>query len=413
MKNPSFWEYFKQKYLITFYKPLPAVIALGILATYYFGFFGSVWAVTGEMTRWGGEILELFGADLSKYEYYNLTNLNGSPLTRNDGIMLIGMFLGCFIAALWANNVKLRFPASKIRVAQALIGGILSGFGARLAMGCNLANFFTGLPYFSLHTWVFVVFMIIGIYLGIKVINLPFMHSKAKLQKATKSHNLHQEQDRAKFLFYLGSVIFVACIVWIAYLTITGTPQQNKAIPLLGLALGFGLAFGFLISRAQICFTSAFRDLFLTGRSEMAKAVFIGIMISSLGAFSYIMLGNGIKMVWIGPNVVLGGFLFGFGIVLAGGCECGWIYRAVEGQVHYWIAGVGNIIGTIILALTWDIYAPSIAYPYPKLNLLGVFGNYGGLVVNYVLLLAMLGLIIMYSRYFFKAKKQAIYLKCA
>lgn len=410
--NNSLWNDFKQKYLITFYKPLPAVIALGILATYYFGFFGSVWAVTGEMTRWGGEFLELFGFDTSKYGYYQIQNLNGTPLTRNDGIMLIGMFLGCFIAALWANNVKFRLPRSKTRVFQALIGGILSGFGARLAMGCNLANFFTGLPYFSVHTWVFVVFMIIGIYLGIKVISMPFLQSKVTLQKSTKAHNLAVNPNRAKYLFYLGSILFVLSIIWIAYLTMTGSPQKT-GIPLLGLALGFGLSFGFLISRAQICFTSAFRDLFLTGRSEMAKAVFIGIMVSSIGAFSYIMLGNEIKMVWIGLNVVIGGFLFGFGIVLAGGCECGWMYRAVEGQVHYWIAGIGNIIGTIILALTWDYYADVIATPFPKLNLLEIFGNYGGLVVNYILLFIMLGLIVYYSRHFFRQKNKILNIKCA
>lgn len=35
---------------------------------------------------------------------------------------------------------------------------------------------------------------------------------------------------------------------------------------------------------------------------------------------------------WAGPNAVIGGLLFGFGIVLAGGCETGWMYRAVEGR---------------------------------------------------------------------------------
>lgn len=405
------WNDFKYKYLIKFYSPLPAVVALGILATYYFGFFGSVWAVTGEMTRWGGEILQLFGMDLSKYEYYKLQNLNGTPLTRNDGLMLIGMFVGCFIAALWANNVKFRLPASKIRVFQALIGGILSGFGARLAMGCNLANFFTGLPYFSIHTWVFVIFMIIGIYVGSKVVILPIFHSKAKLVKKSKIDNQELKNNRAKIFFYLGSFIFILCLIWIVYLTITDTPSK-KPIPLLGLAFGFGLCFGFIISRAQICFTSAFRDLFLTGRSQMAKAVFIGIIISSIGAFSYIMLGNNIKMVWVGPNIVIGGFLFGFGIVFAGGCECGWMYRAVEGQVHYWIVGIGNILGTILLALTWDYYSTPLATTWPKLNLLSIFGNYGGLLVNYLLLFLMLGFIVLYSKQFLNFKKQIHNIRC-
>ncbi len=64
--------------------------------------------------------------------------------------MILGMFGGCFAAALWANNVKLRMPRSRIRIMQAIIGGIIAGFGARLAMGCNLAAFFTGIPQFSL-----------------------------------------------------------------------------------------------------------------------------------------------------------------------------------------------------------------------------------------------------------------------
>lgn len=400
------WENLKDKYLVKFYKPLPALIALGILSTYYFGFFGSVWAVTGEMTRWGGEFLELFGFDTSKYEYYKLQNLDGTPLTRNDGIMLIGMFLGCFIAALWANNVKIRLPASKIRIFQALIGGIISGFGARLAMGCNLANFFTGLPYFSLHSWVFVVCMIIGIYAGTKVVVLPIFQSKVKLVKTNKSHNLARDKKRSRIMFYLGSVIFALSIVWIVYLSVIGTHGKSS---LLGLALFFGLSFGFIISRAQICFTSAFRDLFLTGRSEMANAVFIGIIISSIGAFSYIMLGHGIKLVWVGPNIIIGGFLFGFGIVIAGGCECGWMYRAVEGQVHYFIVGIGNIIGTIMLAISWDYYSALLATSWPKVSLLDMFGNYGGLVVNYVLLFLSLFIIALYSsRFFIKKNKNSV-----
>lgn len=63
--------------------------------------------------------------------------------------MIIGMFAGCFAAALWANNVKLRMPQHKIRIFQAIIGGIIAGFGARLAMGCNLAAFLLGSSVFS------------------------------------------------------------------------------------------------------------------------------------------------------------------------------------------------------------------------------------------------------------------------
>lgn len=143
------WQHFKQAWLIKFWAPAPAVIAAGILSTYYFGITGTFWAVTGEFTRWGGQVLQLFGVHAEEWGYYKLIHLEGSPLTRIDGMMILGMFGGCFAAALWANNVKLRMPRSRVRIMQAIIGGMIAGFGARLAMGCNLAAFFTGIPRFS------------------------------------------------------------------------------------------------------------------------------------------------------------------------------------------------------------------------------------------------------------------------
>ncbi|KAB2484938.1 hypothetical protein F9C29_27845, partial [Enterobacter hormaechei] len=131
------WHSFKQTYLVKFWSPVPAVIAAGILSTYYFGITGTFWAVTGEFTRWGGQLLQLAGVHAEEWGYFKLIHLDGTPLTRIDGMMIIGMFGGCFAAALWANNVKLRMPKSRIRIMQAVVGGIIAGFGARLAMGCN------------------------------------------------------------------------------------------------------------------------------------------------------------------------------------------------------------------------------------------------------------------------------------
>ncbi len=45
------WQQFKHAWLIKFWAPIPAVIAAGILSTYYFGITGTFWAVTGEFTR--------------------------------------------------------------------------------------------------------------------------------------------------------------------------------------------------------------------------------------------------------------------------------------------------------------------------------------------------------------------------
>ena len=60
------WQHFKQAYLIKFWSPVPAVIAAGILSTYYFGITGTFWAVTGEFTRWGIRIGKLLRAIFSR-----------------------------------------------------------------------------------------------------------------------------------------------------------------------------------------------------------------------------------------------------------------------------------------------------------------------------------------------------------
>ncbi len=88
--------------------------------------------------------MQLFGVHAEQWGYYKLIHLEGTPLTRIDGMMILGMFGGCFAAALWANNVKLRMPRSRIRIVQAVVGGMIAGFGARLAMGCNTAAFLPG-----------------------------------------------------------------------------------------------------------------------------------------------------------------------------------------------------------------------------------------------------------------------------
>lgn len=45
------WQQFKHAWLIKFWAPIPAVIAAGILSTYYFGITGTFWAVTGELSE--------------------------------------------------------------------------------------------------------------------------------------------------------------------------------------------------------------------------------------------------------------------------------------------------------------------------------------------------------------------------
>lgn len=392
------WSGFKERYLVRFWSPIPAVIALGVLSTYYFGLLGTFWAVTGEFTRWGGHLAELFGAKPAEWTYLKILGYGGTPWDRIDGVMIIGMFAGALSAALWADNVKLRHPASRIRIVQALVGGFIAGFGARLAMGCNLAAFFTGIPQFSLHAWFFAFFTAIGCFFGAKVSMLPIFRIPLKLKKVDAATPLEKNTTSAKRKFTLGVVLF--CVV----LTVAITRSFDA--PKLGMAMMFGLAFGVCIERAQVCFTSAFRDMWITGRALLAKAIIIGMAVSAIGVFAFVQTGLAPKIMWAGPNALIGGLLFGFGIVIAGGCETGWMYRAMEGQIHFWWVGLGNVLGSLALALTWDDLAPVLVNGYEKINLLKLFGNYGGLYVNYALMALAFAFVLWWEKRFFLKNQQ-------
>ncbi|EAX47717.1 protein of unknown function DUF395, YeeE/YedE [Thermosinus carboxydivorans Nor1] len=186
-----------------FWNQKQTIIALGILSALYFGVIGIAWAVTGEFTRWGGHILQLIGVNTTAYSYLKLVNFTGTPLTRIDGVLVLGMFVGAFISALFGQNFKIRIPTGK-RILQALIGGIIAGFGTRMAMGCNLAALFTGIPQFSLHTWLFTLGTIMGTYFGLKISMHPWLAGKPKLVAVHKAGENKENEAYYRLQPYIG-----------------------------------------------------------------------------------------------------------------------------------------------------------------------------------------------------------------
>ncbi|ONN71605.1 selenium metabolism membrane protein YedE/FdhT [Pseudomonas oryzihabitans] len=389
---------FRERYLLRFWAPLPTLIALGVASAYYFALTGTFWAVTGEFTRWGGHVLAWFGVPVRDWSYFRLIGLQGTPLDRIDGVMIIGMLLGALACALWAGNVGLRWPTSRRRLLQGLVGGIIAGFGARLAMGCNLAAFFTGIPMFSLHAWAFMLATVAGAWLGVKLTLLPWLRIPLKVTaRAATLPDAGQLARRARRQAQLGLAVLVVALLFAAW--------RFEVSLVLGLATLFGLVFGGLIERAQICFTSAARDLWTTGRTQAATGILLGMAVACLGTFGAIQLGMAPKIFWIGPNAVIGGLLFGVGIVLAGGCETGWMYRAVEGQLHFWVVGLGNVIGGTLVAVYWDRLGSTLALPYPRINLLQQAGPGSGLLLTFAGLALCLLLVQLNARRFTRPGK--------
>lgn len=364
------------------WNPYVVLLIAGLLSALYFGLTSTVWAVTGEFTRLGGDILLLLGVNAADWQYYGMVGLQGTTWSRPDGWIVWGMFIGALMMVLLSNSFKIRLPQQKRRYVQGFVGGIIAGFGARLALGCNLAAFFTGVPQFSFHAWIFIVATGVGTFLGAKLTKMPWWKGKPSLMRGAA------EPSKVKTRViqpYVGGAIAIAYISVMIYFFASGQTA-------LGLGALFGLAFGVLIERGQICFTAAFRDLFLVGRSLMAKAIIVGMAVSSVLTFIIISTYDLTPITQIAAlSTVVGGALFGLGIVMASGCETGMMYRLMEGQMLFLPVFVGNIIGATFLAYAWDhlgIYNVLVKSG-AKINLLDTIGPVGAILST----LAMLGVL--------------------
>jgi uncharacterized membrane protein YedE/YeeE len=366
-----------------YWNPYLAISLAGLISAVYFGITGTVWAVTGEFTRLGGHMLQWFGVDVSQWAYFQLIGMNGTPVGRTDGWIVIGMLVGALIMILLSNSFKIRVPRQKRRLVQGFIGGIIAGFGARLALGCNLAAFFTGVPQFSFHAWIFMFMTAIGTYFGVKVVNTKWWLGKPNLSKGSFKPVSTKPEQKKSIQPVLGLIFAILYTAIIIFLFVTG---KN----LLAVGAIAGALFGILIERGQICFTSAFRDLWVSGRAVMSKAIAVGMMISVVITFIYIQNGSVQLIKMAAPSTVIGGLLFGFGIVLAGGCETGMMYRAMEGQVIFWVVGLGNIVGATILAYGWDHLGifNALTKNWSKVNLIELWGPTGALCGTLAMLLA-------------------------
>jgi hypothetical protein len=81
----------------------------------------------------------------------------------------VSIIIGSASSSLLNGEFRVRFPRKPPSYIYALSGGFLLGFSANMAAGCNFGAFWSGISSFSLHGWVFGLFIIIGSLLGGKL----------------------------------------------------------------------------------------------------------------------------------------------------------------------------------------------------------------------------------------------------
>jgi hypothetical protein len=134
---------------------------------------------------------------------------------------------------------------------------------------------------------------------------------------------------------YAGGVIFAVTLLSAYFYSLYDYTE------IAGLLI-FGMLFGLVLQRCRFCFVRAFRDPFMTGEAGMVKAVVVSILIGAAGVA--ILKWNGFRpeSLYVVPTFgwgsLVGGFIFGTGMVIAGGCGSGTLWRVAEGHLKLWVA---------------------------------------------------------------------------
>ena len=173
---------------------------------------------------------------------------------------------------------------------------------------------------------------------------------------------------------YAVAVLVLAGALALAYV-------MSKTDPVLAPLWLLGMGAGFTLQRSRFCFASAFRDLFLFGSARTMKGILIGLSVATAG-FAVLMysmvpfpqfgaLPGEAHILPVGLSTVVGGLMFGLGMVLSGGCVSGSLYRMAEGYVGSWVAVAGVVIGLGLLSQTWNWWWTNVVSNEPRIWLPG------------------------------------------
>jgi len=165
------WKEVFQRLLFGRWPILWGAIALAILSVATLLVAGRPWGITWGYTLWGAKIADAAGLDVAAWAFwqwpYPARMLNAGIEQDVTSVMNIGIVLGAALAASLAGRFAPLMRIPPLSLAAALIGGLLLGYGARLAFGCNIGAFVSGVVSGSLHGWVWIIFGLLGTFAGI------------------------------------------------------------------------------------------------------------------------------------------------------------------------------------------------------------------------------------------------------
>jgi uncharacterized protein len=145
-------------------------VALALLNFATLALAGRPWGITSAFALWGSKALMAGGVDVASWPFWqqpaNAKALGDSVLADVTSVMDFGIILGALLAAGLAGRFAPGWKLPLKSFIAAVVGGLMLGYGSRLAFGCNIGAYFSGIASGSLHGWVWIVAALAGNWLG-------------------------------------------------------------------------------------------------------------------------------------------------------------------------------------------------------------------------------------------------------
>ena len=154
--------------MTTFFKntldPTVALTLIAVLDIFLFLLIGA-WTVGGGETMITGLVAQLFiGDELSRIPFWNLVFVPDAGYWKI--YISLGMLFGAIVSAVLSKEFYLRFPRRLGEWVMITIGGLLMGFGIRLAFVCNVSTFFGLTPQMNLGGYLAISGILAGAWAG-------------------------------------------------------------------------------------------------------------------------------------------------------------------------------------------------------------------------------------------------------
>lgn len=332
------------------------------------------------------------------FQSLKVTSLGtGTPISLHS-VALLNIFIisGAFISSLFSREFGIRIaPVGELF--KGLLGGALMGIGSTVGIGCTTGGFFSGVAALSGGALFLSLGFLIGTIVALKYL-LWEMEALPGISMGKSCTLLSGSKKGSGWQRWLGWILIIVVLWIVSSYTGRGTSEGK----VLGWHILLALFLGIILQRSRYCIVRAFREPFMTGESTAPVAIIISVLVALLGftVLKFFGVGNAAELstraielksvygnFWL--RALIGGFIFGIGMTIAGGCAVGTLWRAGEGHVKLWLSALGF---TVMAPISKKFIVPLFARILPEsmqkqLYLPDALGYTGAVVLILVLML--------------------------